>query len=95
MKPRARDTRSGTIGGHHIRIDGKRVDINLARIVYRCRQCSGKLKRHNFGLKCKGNSTHRGFIHRDRVSKIERQQQQNINQLEEIYIIRDGKVTVK
>lgn len=84
-----------TEGGHNLKIGGKLVNIHLARIVYKCEECFGDLKRVDFGLKCIANPAHRGFIHRDEVKAIQARQAQNAKQLEQVYEIVDGKVKVK
>jgi hypothetical protein len=84
-----------TIGGHDIKIDGRRIDVNLARIVYKCENCFGDLERYGMGLRCKNNPEHRGFIHRDRVREIQQQQAQNLGALNEVYEIINGKVVKK
>lgn len=84
-----------TEGGHNLKIGGKLVNINLARIVYKCEECYGDLKRVDMGLKCVTNSNHRGFIHRDEVKAIQARQTQNVEQLEQVYEVVDGKVKVK
>lgn len=47
------------------------------------------------GLVCSENKDHRGFIHRNEAAKIQEQQTQNINQLNDFYTIENGKVQVK
>lgn len=82
-------------GGHNIKIKGRVVNIHLARIVYRCEVCHAELKRHNKGLRCQANPAHRGFVHQSRVREIEQAQAANIEQLETVYQIVDGKVVLK
>ena len=84
-----------TEGGHTLKIGGKLVNILLARIVYKCEECHGDLKRVDMGLKCIANPNHRGFIHRDEAEAIQARQAKNVEQLEQVYEIVDGKVTVK
>jgi len=85
----------GSSGGHIIRIEDQRVNIHLARLVYRCGHCYGPLVRVEFGLKCQADPEHRGFIHRNLVAQIQAAQQDNIEELESIYQIKDGKVVIK
>lgn len=82
-------------GGHDIKIDGRSINIYLARMVYRCGECFGDLERSGAGLRCQANNEHRGFIHRDVAKKIQQQQAQNVEALSEIYEIIDGKVVIK
>jgi hypothetical protein len=84
-----------TTGGHDIKIDGCLVNIHLAKIIYKCEQCYSGLERYEAGLRCAINQDHRGFIHRDKVKKIQQQQAQNVDALIEIYEIIDGKVVIK
>lgn len=84
-----------TEGGHNLKIGGKQVNILLARIVYKCEECYSDLKRVDMGLKCTSNPGHRGFIHRDEVKVIQARQAKNVEQLEQVYEIVDGKVIVK
>ncbi len=84
-----------TEGGHNIKVNDKLVNIHLARIVYKCEECHGDLKRVDFGLKCISNPRHRGFIHRDEVKAIQARQAQNVERLETVYEIVDGKVVIK
>lgn len=55
---------------HNIIIQGKPVDIGLAKIVYKCIWCLANLKNHNAGLKCSENSNHYGFIHRKEAAQL-------------------------
>lgn len=91
-----KDIRTRTYGNSNfININGRRVDLYSARIVYRCEECHAPLNIKGAGLKCSENSRHRGFIHRNEVTRIQETQAANVNQLGEIYQIVDGKVTVK
>lgn len=78
-----------------MKINGKRIDIYTARIVYKCAECFGDLERHNFGLRCKENHEHRFFVHRDEIAELQKQQSKNIDELKEVYEIVDGKVMIK
>lgn len=80
---------------HFIKIGDKRVDIYSAKIVYRCEECHASLNYHNAGLICSQNKDHRGFIHRNEAATIQKQQTENINQLNEFYTIENGKVVSK
>ena len=90
----ARNIRTKT-GGNFININGRHIDIYLAKIVYRCEACHAPLVYHNAGLACSANKQHRGFIHRDEVGKIQQAQTQNIAGLNEFYEIKNGKVVLK
>lgn len=87
--------RQGYSGGHLIRIEGRRVNIHLARLVYRCAHCYGPLEKKEFGLKCQADPEHRGFVHRNVVAQIQAAQQENVEELESIYQIKDGKVVIR
>lgn len=78
-----------------IKIGGKRVDLFSAKIVYRCEECHASLNYKGAGVVCSQNKDHRGFIHRNEAAKIQAQQTQNINQLNDFYTIENGKVQVK
>lgn len=78
-----------------LKIGGKRVDLFSAKIVYRCEECHATLNYKGAGVVCSANKDHRGFIHRNEVAKIQAQQTQNINQLNEFYIIENGQVKIK
>ena len=78
-----------------ITINGKRVDIYSAKIVYRCEECHASLAYRGSGLTCSEKRNHRGFIHRAEVAKIIEQQQHNIDDLEKFYEIKNGKVVIK
>ena len=52
-------------GTWEVRIDGQTVNVHFARIVYRCAVCLSVLQVLDHGLKCKVDTTHRGFVHRD------------------------------
>lgn len=82
-------------GGHYIKIDGRRIDINFAAIVYRCQACHSKLKKVDAGLKCVNDPSHLGLLHRDEVKRIETEQEENIKELEQFYTIKNGKVVIK
>ncbi len=86
----ARATGLGTVT-----IAGKLYDTNYARLVFRCEVCHGELRRHNHGLVCIGNDTHRGFIHQRDVAAIQARQTQNTETLNEFYQVVNGKVVVK
>ena len=92
---RYRPNRFGPGGGHKININGEWVNIHYARLVYRCAICLSGLKRVDAGLKCKQDESHRGFVHQTEVKRLEAQQQQNIQELEQFYDIVDGKVIIK
>lgn len=78
-----------------ININGQRIDVFSAKIVYRCEQCHAPLNYKGAGLVCSKNPAHRGFIHRNEAAAIETAQTKNINELNQFYVIVDGKVTVK
>jgi hypothetical protein len=78
-----------------ININGKRVDVYSAKIVYRCEECHAPLNYKGAGLVCSHNPTHRGFIHRTEAARIDAAQAININQLSDFYQIVDGKVVIR
>lgn len=78
-----------------IKIGDKRVDLFSAKIVYHCEECHAMLNYKGAGLVCSVNKDHRGFIHRSEAAKIQEQQAQNINQLNDFYIIENGKVKTR
>lgn len=80
---------------HAITINGERVNIDYARIVYKCAECLGDLKRHNAGLVCKTDPNHRRFIHRNEGAKIKAMQAEQLKQVAAIYEIVDGQITTK
>lgn len=79
----------------NVRIDGRTIDINFARIVYCCRVCGSELKKRDAGLVCIANPEHRRFIHRDELAGIKNKQQENIEALTKFYQIVDGQVVIK
>jgi hypothetical protein len=78
-----------------VKINGRMVDLYGARIVYRCAVCLGDLRIVNSGLKCKADETHRGFVHRDEVARLQEQQAKNLETLNQFYDIVDGKVIIR
>ena len=76
-------------------INGLRVARTIARYVYRCEECHAELAYNNAGVICSASRSHRGFIHRDEAAKIQQNQQQNTNKLEQFYTIENGKVVIK
>lgn len=80
------------IGGHAITINGEQKNIYYARLAYRCQMCLSELEQYNFGLRCKANLDHRGFIHQREAKKIQQDQQENIESLKSFYVVRNGKV---
>ena len=85
----------GTPGGWLIRINGKSVNVYFARIVYRCRECLCKLEIRRAGLECLKDETHRGFIHKDEATKIQAEQEEQIQKIEAVYEIVDGQLVAK
>lgn len=79
-------------GGHVIKINGQTYNVILARIAFVCEVCHAELKRKDFGLKCSANQHHRGYIKKRTAEKVTINQQENINQLKQVYKIVDGKV---
>lgn len=63
-----------TTGDLKMKINGKLVDIYLAKITYKCIHCLGDLELYNAGVRCKENSNHYGFIHRDEASKFSQEE---------------------
>lgn len=80
---------------HEIKINGHWVDIAFARIVYRCAECHGELKRHNAGLICAANPNHRRFIHQRDVETIRARQAKELADVESAYEIKDGQIVPK
>lgn len=80
---------------HSIRIKGKEINIDFARIVYRCEECLGKLRRKDAGLVCTKDENHRGFIHRDEAEKIAAKHNEEMEQVESAYEIVDGQIVAK
>ena len=72
-----------------INVNGKQLNITLAKITYRCEICGGELTRTNNKLHCAIDG-HRGLIHRDKAVARKEQQQENIENLP--YQIINGKV---
>ena len=83
------------ITGPKIKIKGQWVSLYVAPYAYVCEVCHSKTKRQDHGLKCTTNPDHRGFTHHLEAAKVNKAQQVNINELENVYAIVDGKVTVK
>jgi len=77
---------------HNVMIQGRAINITLAKITYRCGHCLAPIRIKDTGLKCTVNPEHKGFIHRDKAEKIKDQQNRNIKQLEQFYKIVDGEV---
>lgn len=82
-------------GSHTVRIKGRTVDINLAKLVYRCAECvragqPGQLKRDGFGLVCAAGCTVKDFIHRDEAREIEAAIAAGETSVAEFYEIKDG-----
>lgn len=84
-----------TTGGHVIRIAGRPLNIHFARIVYRCGECFGELRKKNAGLVCKTDPSHRGFIHRDDARAKMVEQEEKLNQIEAVYEVVDGQIVAK
>jgi len=62
-----------TTGGHDLTtIHGERINIHLAKIVYKCLYCLSDLEIKNHGLKCSDNHQHYGFIHRGVAKELTR-----------------------
>jgi hypothetical protein len=80
---------------HAIRIQGKLINIDFARIVYRCRECLGELRKRDAGLVCINDSGHRGFVHRDEAAQITQEQAEQLEQVEAVYEVIDGQVVAK
>lgn len=53
-----------------IQIQGRRLDIRLARIKYLCIHCLSGLRRRDAGLVCIANENHYGFIHKSEAEKL-------------------------
>lgn len=79
-------------GGQRIKIKGQHLNVNVVRIIYVCEVCHAKLHRNGHGLRCTANPDHRGFIHRNEAARIQKQQNQNIEELEQFYKIENGRV---
>lgn len=79
-------------GAHDIKIQGNVININLAKIVYRCEECHSKLRRRDFGLVCSTDPDHRGFIHRDRVAELQTEQEKLLDQVQQDFVIEDGMI---
>lgn len=70
-----RDQCRRVTGGHAIKMhDGKLENIYTARIVYKCIHCLNDLEIKGFGLTCKSNQNHYGFINRDEAAKLTTQE---------------------
>lgn len=91
VKRKIRNTRIS----HAVHINGQWVNIDFARLVYRCAECHGELKRHNAGLVCVNDPNHRRFIHQNDVAAIEAKQAKQMAEVEDVYEIKDGKIVVK
>lgn len=78
-----------------VRIDGKIIDIHLARQVYRCRECLGPLVYRDSGLACAADTGHAGFIHLDEVEREMERRALELAQVEAVYQIKDGKIVLK
>lgn len=55
---------------YKIQINGKRVDIYLAKVKYLCIHCLGDLRRRDAGLVCTLNEHHYGFIHKSEAQQL-------------------------
>ena len=78
-----------------VSIDGKIIDIHLARQLYRCRECLGPLAHHNSGLACAADKSHAGFIHLNEVEREMERRAAALAQVEAVYQIKDGKIVLK
>lgn len=84
-------------GSTTVRIKGKTVDINLAKLVYRCAECvqagqPGQLKREGFGLVCAAGCKMKDFIHRDEARDIESTIRNGEGSVAEFYYIDDDRI---
>lgn len=87
--------RTRTILSHSIKINGQDVNIDFARIVYRCAECLGRLRRKDAGLVCCNNEQHRGFIHRNEAATVAAERVAQMENVEAVYEIVDGQIVVK
>lgn len=55
---------------HNVTIQGKHINITLAKIVYYCIHCLAPLRIKDFGLQCTANDNHYGFIHRKEAAEL-------------------------
>ena len=83
------------ITGPRMKINGVMVSLVLAPHSHVCGECYGKIERHNAGLRCTATPTHRGFVTRAIGREIQEAQNQNVNELSEVYKIVGGKVVIK
>lgn len=89
---RTKDRIRNTHISHAIKIQGESINIDFARIVYRCIECFGELKRQDAGLVCVNDTTHRRFIHQRDVEAIKAEQARQLADVESAYKIKDGQV---
>lgn len=80
---------------HAIKINGELINIDFARIVYRCAVCHSELKKQNAGLVCARDTKHRRFIHQREVEAIKAQRTKEQANIEANYEIRDGQIVPK
>lgn len=79
----------------NIRIKGKKVDQSYAVVMYRCRECLGRLRKRDAGLTCLDDEDHRGFIHKREAEKIFQAEVDKQTKIEAVYKIVDGVIVVK
>ena len=91
VKRQMRNTRIS----HAVKINGEWINIAFARIVYRCAVCHSELKRRDAGLVCIRDDSHRRFIKQADAEKIQRGWRRNQSDLNQFYIIKNGKVELK
>lgn len=91
VKRQMRNTRTS----HAIHINGQWVNIDFARIVYRCAECYSELKRQGAGLVCVRDDKHRRFIHQRDVETIRARQAKDLADVESAYEIKDGQIIPK
>lgn len=78
-----------------VHINGRRLNIDFARLVYRCAECHGPLAKRGGGLICANDQTHRRFIHQFDVAAIEAERVKQLEQIETVYQIVDGQLVAK
>lgn len=71
---------------------GRWVDISMVMLVYRCEECHAKLRRKDAGAVCSENPSHKHFIHRDEVTKIEARELEDLQQAQQDYTVQNGEL---
>ena len=79
----------------NVRIGSEKVDQSYAVVMYRCKECLGRLRKRDAGLCCIDSPAHLGFIHKLEAAEIVQAQAEELEKIKAVYEIRDGIIEVK